>query len=475
MKRAVLFLLLSLSSSFTYAQQFGLTNTRTLVDGFENPAQKTFQVDSSRKYAFNFLIPAVSLHSAFTGPAQQSFKDLVFKRVINGDLPIGQDQSNELLLNSNNYILTFRTFQNIYWDREIGLSWQIRQSGRVRTTNETLVLIDNVDRFSTPEQLATEGLFNNKGLQQLYHQFSLSYREDLDKRTGVGLKLSALSGILYNKFETTRSAIRTGTDGHLVTLNGTYRSNAGFDSLDLAREAVPAFRNPGVSVSLGIRHQAPGGWNVMGNLKDLGMIRWHRSSRTYSFDGDLPVGNTNTPAGRKDFLKEMKKFIKENTEERGFFAPTDAKAEILIERDLDWYRPNLILSKSLFYPGGNIALVNHFRVRSFIFTALGDYNLNRYFQLGGQALYKTPNFEWFIGSDQLFKTYYSAKNLLGKTADNGRGYTGASIYFGMGFRFGRVQEHPLNARSIPGVDNIREEKPGLLKRLISGRKRRRME
>ncbi len=475
MKRAVLCLLLSLFSNLTFAQQFGLTNTRTLVDGFENPAQKTFQVDSSRKYAFNFLIPAVSFHSAFTGPAQQSFKDLVFKRVINGDLPIGEGQSNELVLNSNNYLLTFRTFRNIYWDREIGFSWQIRQSGRVRTTNETLVLIDNVSRFSTPDQLATAGLFNDKGFQQLYHQFSLTYREDLDRRTGVGLKLSALSGMLYNKFEITRSSISLGENSHVLDLHGSYRSNAGFDELDLAREAVPAFRNPGVSVSLGIRHQARGGWTVMGNLKDLGMIRWHRSSRTYSFDGELPVGSTSSPDGRKDFLKDMKAFIKETTEEQGFFAPTDGKAEILIERDLGWYRPNLVLSKSLFYRGGDIALVNHLRVRSFMFTVLGDYNLNRYFQLGGQALYKTPNFEWFIGSDQLFKTYHAAKNLLGNTTENGSGYTGASVYFGMGFRFGPVQEHPLNARSIPGVVNIREEKPGILKRLTSGLKRRRTE
>ena len=476
MKRPVAFLVLSLFSSFTFAQQFGLTGTGTLFDGFESPARKTFKVDSSRKYAFNFLIPTVSVNSAFTGPAQQSFKDLVFERVITADLPIGADEGdNTLHLNSNNYILMFRTYRNIYWDREIGFSWQIRQHGRVRATNETFVLMENIGKFAGPDQLQNSGMFNNKGLSQLYHQFSMTYREDLDKRTGLGVKLSALSGILYNKFDIVRSDIRFAADSHVLDLSGFYRSSAGFDSLDLAREAAPSFRNPGVSVSLGFTRKAPGGWNVTGNLKDLGVIRWNRESRKYSFDRELSVANTHTAEGRKEFLNDMKKLLKENTEQKAFFAPTDGKAEIQLERDLDWYRPHLVLSKSLFYPGGNIALVNHFAVRNFVFTALGDYSLDRYFQLGGQALYKTPNFEWFVGSDQLFKTYYATRSILEKSSAYGQGYTGASVYFGIGFRFGPVMEHPLNSGSIPGVQNIGEQKRGILKRLTSGNRRRKTE
>lgn len=465
MRKRVLLLLLTCWNFGALAQQYGMYNTGTLFDSFENPSQKVFQVDSSRKYAFNFLLPTIALDATFTGPAQQSFKDLVFKSLINGDLPIGENKNNTLAVNSNNYLLMFKIFKNIYWNREVGFSWQIRQSGNIRTTNESLVLLDNIRRFSSPEDFKPD-MFNNRGYNQLYHQFSMTYREDLTRRIGLGAKLSLLSGAVYNKFDIERSDIRMEESGYAVNLNGTYRSSFGFDTLDVTT-VLPDFKNPGLSVSLSANYKAPGGWYLLGNLKDLGLIRWNRSSFTYDFSGDVLVDNTNSSGARRDMLKDVKSFLVRNSAQGSIIAPTDGKAEVLLEKDMDWYRPNVILSKSLFYPGGDAALINHFEVNHFLFTVSGGYNFNNYFKLGGQAMYKTPNFEFFLGSEQLFKTYYSGKNAIFRSSANGRGYTAASAYFGLGFKFGPVREHPLNARSIPGVDNLKQDSPGFFQKLRS--------
>ena len=465
MKKRVLLLLLTFWNLGTHAQQFGMYNTGTLFDSFENPSHKIFKVDSSRKYASNLLIPTIALDGTFTGPAQQSFKDLVFTSLINGDLPIGENKSNTLVVNSNQYLLMFKIFKNIYWNREIGFSWQIRQSGNIRATNESLVLLDNIRRFSAPEDFKPD-MFNNRGYNQLYHQFSMTYREDLTRRIGLGAKLSALSGVVYNKFDIKRSDIRLEESGYAVNLNGTYRSSFGFDTLDLSA-VIPDFKNPGISVSLSANYKAPGGWYLMGNLKDLGLIRWNRASYKYDFSGDVLVDNTNTSGARRDMLKDVKEFLMRSSAQGSILAPTNSKAEVLLEKDLDWYRPNLILSKSLFYPDGDAVLVNHFRARNYLFSVSGGYSLQNYLKLGGQAMYKTPNFELFLGSEQLFKTYYSGKNAIFKTSANGRGYTAASIYFGLGLKFGPVREHPLNSRTIPGVANLKEENGGIFQKLRS--------
>lgn len=474
MKKPVFLLLFTFITTSIFAQQFGLYNTRTLYDAFENPSQEAFQVDSSRKYAFNFFIPTVGIHGTFLGPAQQSFKDLAFRRLINGDLPIGEQGSNTLLVNSNNYLLMFRVLKNVRWNRELGFSWQIRQHANIEATNETLVLLDNVRRFSSTEQLALPDMFNNKGFNQAYHQFSMTFREDLDKRTGLGVKLSALSGITYNKFNIRRSSIRMEEDVYAVNMSGTYRSSFGFDTLDI-NTALPLFKNPGLSFSLSANHKGRDGWYFLGNLKDLGLIRWSNTASRYDFNGDLIVENTNSSGERRDLLKDVKSFVVQNSDKGAFLAPTDARVEFLVEKDLDWFRPNLVLSKSVFFPEGDVALINHLRYKDLIFSVSGNYNFNNFFQLGTQAMYKTPNFELFVGSDQLFKTYYSAKNILFKTAANGKGYTAASMYFGLALKFGPVQEHPLNARSIPGIDNNGQANQGVFKRLLSklkGRKDR---
>ena len=146
-----------------------------------------------------------------------------------------------------------------------------------------------------------------------------------------------------------------------------------------------------------------------------------------------------------------------------FLTPTNAKAEILINKDFNQYQPNLILSKNLFYPGGDIALINNYRYRNLVLTVSSAYNLNNFFQLGGQMMIKSPNFEVFMGTDQFSQTRTMAKNFLNDEIE-GSGHTAASFYFGFAVKFGTVLEHQPNATRIPGFE---EKGGGFFKRLFS--------
>lgn len=64
---------------------------------------------------------------------------------------------------------------------------------------------------------------------------------------------------------------------------------------------------------------------------------------------------------------------------------------------------------------------------------------------------KSPNTEFFIGSDQLLKSYYTTKGALAADENIGKGHTGASVYFGFAVKFGPLMERQQNANNIPGI------------------------
>src|SRR5690606_21002886 len=172
------------------AQNFALYNTRTLYDTFENPSQSAFQVDSSRKIAFNFLIPTITANTHFVGPADVSLKAMLYSNKFYGEgLDIEEKRMNHFNLHSNNYIGMLRIMRQVKNYQEIGLSWQIKAEGQVDLSNASFILFDDYRYF---EQAANTNLFNNKGYAQSYHQFSLSYRQAVDKRLSVGFKASLL-------------------------------------------------------------------------------------------------------------------------------------------------------------------------------------------------------------------------------------------------------------------------------------------
>ena len=123
MKKSLLLLsFLSFTSTISYSQ-FNLFNTRTLYDTFENPSQKAFYPDSSKKYAFNFFIPTFSINGAVTGDEQLPLKRLIYSgRLDARGLTLGDEKINKLTLSENTYLAMFRNFTIVKFNRELRFS-----------------------------------------------------------------------------------------------------------------------------------------------------------------------------------------------------------------------------------------------------------------------------------------------------------------------------------------------------------------
>ncbi|HXH98674.1 MAG TPA: hypothetical protein VNI52_00265 [Sphingobacteriaceae bacterium] len=182
-------------SSFCTAQQYSLYNSRTLFDTFENPAQRAYQVDTSRRFAFNFFIPTLTANATFVGPAQESIRLLAFNSKISPDAPFGE-KDNKLVAHTNNYLFMFRVLKAVKYNQEMGFSWQLRNDTYIRASNETFAVFSDLSKFTNP---AYTDIFNNEGYNQLYHQLGFTYRADYNRRTGLGAKISFLSGSAYNQ------------------------------------------------------------------------------------------------------------------------------------------------------------------------------------------------------------------------------------------------------------------------------------
>ncbi len=457
-------IIISGTNNKAFAQQFSLYNSRTLYDSFENPSQRAYQVDTSRRFAFNFFIPTISINSSFSGPAQNAFKTLLYDGMFNGrDITIGDNKLNNITLNSNNYVAMLRMLKSVKQYKEIGLAWQIRNDGRVKVSNEIFAVFDDYRIFNSS---SLQDIFNLNGYNQSYHQFSFTYRQNYTKRLAIGAKLSLLSGISYTSLRVRQSEINLDESADVidVSLQGTLRSNFKFDNFQ--REMVnPNFKNPGLSISVGTSYKLRDGWFVLGNLKDIGLIKWSKDSYEYNFNtGKIFIDNASNQSADNRLADSLDKNISATSINKSYVSALNGKAEILINKDFGNYRPNLILSKSIYYKSGDIALVNNYHYKNYVLTGMADYNTNGFLQLGGQLMIKTPNVELYMGSDHLIKSLQMLKTFTKNETIYPSGYTGVSFYMGFALKFGRVLEHPLNATQIPGF--IKDPKKGFIKRLV---------
>ncbi len=420
---------------------------------FENPSQSAYQIDTSRRIAFNFFIPTVTINATASGSANPAIKTLIYNGRVNGDnIVIGENKFSTIAYNTNTYIAMLRWLHKVKKSQEIGLSWQIRDDGRIKATNETIALFDDYDLFeNTP---SAKGFFNNKGYNQGYHQFSLSYRQDVNKRLSVGAKGSILSGITYTAFKVVQSDLVIDEENDLmdVSVVGNLRSSFKFDDFD-SGSLKPTFKNPGLSLTTSASYKFRNGWFVMGNIKDLGFIKWNKNSFEYNFNAvNIEINNASNSSADDRLTDSLDKRISNSRTNRSFFSLLNGKAEVLINKNYGNYQPNLILSKSIYYEGADIALTNNYHYRNFVLTASANYNTSKYLAIGGQFMVKSPNTEFFIGSDQLLKSLEMIKDARAGTEPYSSGYTGASFYMGFGIKFGRILEHPANANFVPGFN-----------------------
>jgi len=454
-KRFVLFSIFLFSFICLKAQQYGLFNTKTLFDSFENPAQKAFVLDSSRQFASNFFLPYLGLNAANRGDSKSALSSLINDRYYDtSNIPIGLNKRNRLFGSTNIYLFNFKVFKSYKYHKELGFSWQLRSDAFARYTNEALVVFDDYNRFEGNQT----GLLKADGFGQSYHQFSVIYRENLNKRLAFGAKFSLLSGITYNSIDVSNSSLTVDQANNTVSVGLTARYQSNFLRPDELRfmDLVPTFKHPGISASFGTTYTAKSGVFIMANIKDLGFIRWNKKSHDFSVDNTVTVGRETIDLERPEYINtntlenELERLFVDADRRGGFFTPTNAKADFMVSRKFRFYTPSLIVSKNLFYPGGDAVFVNTFKTREYSLSLSPAYNLNGFLLFGTQAMYQTPNFEFFVGSDNLFKTTaIKQETSLG-------GHSGASVYIGLGIKFGYVVEHPQNSSYMPGLEGDNE-------------------
>lgn len=450
-KKLFLFFAFLLSLNTTKAQQYGLFNTQTLFDAFENTAMKSFTLDSSRKFASNFLLPSFSINAKNTGSTADVIRKAINEGILDTrNLAFGTGEINNVNQHTNVYLATLKIYSSYKYNQEVGFAWQIRSDANVNYTNETLGILDSYKRFNGNP---INNAFNSNGYQQSYHQFSISVRENFNKRLAFGLKMSLLSGIAYNSINISQSYLYAdeNNDQLVVGIRGSYRGNFLYSDEIERKMLFPTFKNPGAAISLGTTYLSRSGFFIMGNIKDLGFIKWNNQSHSVGVNTTKNITNLSTKTS-SDVVEEITDIIKDADSQSGFITPTNAKADFLISKTFGFYTPNVIVSKNLFYQGGDIALVNRFTYNNFSASITPAYSLDQTFMLGLQAMYRSPNFEVFLGSDNLGKSLAIANGINQSDATIGSGYNGASFYMGFCFKFGQVVNHPSNFSTMPGVN-----------------------
>lgn len=456
MKKLILLILTLTGVNSVKAQQYALFGSRTMFDAFENPSQKSFTLDSSRKFSSNFFLPYFGINAANKGESAGVIRKLIQTGDLNtSGLPLSTGRLNHFYQNSNVYVGAFRLFKSYKYQKEMGFAWQIRSDAHIDYTNETLAILDSYQRFNPNQEYF--GILNSKGYEQTYHQFSFTYRENYNKRLAFGAKLSLLSGVLYNKLDVNNSYlfISPEADALGIGLAGTYSSNfTRFNEVD-NKTLFPTFKNPGASISLGTNYTTKKGLFLMANIKDLGFIWWRSNTQRTTVNEQKVITDIST---KRNIDQEITDIFVLAQQPAKFLAPTNAKLDVYASKRYSFYKPALVISKNLFYKGGDAALVNEFITNNFSGSVTPIYNFNNIFMVGLQGKYQTPNFEFFLGTDNLISTGSTTKAVISDNVNTGSSIkgNGASFYMGLGIKFGQIVNHPQFSDVMPGINDQKE-------------------
>lgn len=444
MKKILLSVLLCYASlSSVWAQRFSMYNTGTLYDSFENPSQAAFIADTTKNIALSFIGNA-SIYTYLIGNAQTPVKRRIFlSEPDEGTFTSGQNSINKALVQSNVYLGMIKMFTSLSGRVELGASYQIRANARGFATDATADLINGGSYY---ESLTNkDNVFNGRGFYEGFHQLSVTYREKVTRTFALGIKLSALLGIDYNKINIDQSRLTADT---MPLVRGRYQATY-IDGRYPKRDLLPSFSNPGAAIGIGATFIAPGGIVFQGNIKDLGFIRWARRAATYRFDESSGSGITGGPQN------VFRQAIRDNENYSSFVKPILGRAEFAVAKKFVFgsvmYQPTALVSQQLYGQGAALALINQVSFGTFSTSFSGILNEDKKFDLGLQLMYKKPNFELFIGSEQLGNTFnlYSAYNDNNSAITSSRSHSGASIYFGFSFKIGKLIERWKNESYYP--------------------------
>ena len=433
------------------SQQISLTHSNTQYDAFENPVQTGFVKEQSRKYALT-LFPSLDGFIYLNGASETALKKLLFSRVIpkTGYGEIGLGNTNQVAVKGNVYVFNYRIYKTVNYSRELGISLQFKNDGQGFVTNETLYALKNINQFNKNSYV---GIFNTKGYNQSYWQLSATYRENYDDKWGFGAKISLLNGVSYTKINVNSSSLQINNDNSIdASFIGNYTSSFGVDSFTY-KQLYPNLKNMGAAISGGVSYTHPKGLYVTFNLRDLGFIGWGKNTSRYDFDGNVRVENINTSNANKQFNTQFGNLTTNTKINKRFTTIVDTKIILAASKNYGFYTPIFVFSKSTFRKDGQIGLLNNFRLNAFNFGLNPIYDFQTKLNLGGQLLIKSPNAEFFLGSEQLFPTYYFAKGYVQNNENLGKSQPKASVYIGLTVKFGSKMQNIGNADEIPGLND----------------------
>ena len=435
-----------------FSQKIALTHSGTMYDSFENPVQSSFQKELSRKYALN-LLPALDASLYFNGSANNAFKKFLFTRTVTG-VPIndiGAGKFNQLDVSGGFHLFAFKIYQTVNYKRELGLSFQFKEDGYVKVTNELFAIFDNYNKFS---QSSYQNIFNNKAFNQTYWQLSINYREDYDEMWSFGGKVSLLDGATYSNINVNASTLNINrtANSFVTTFTGNYTSSFGTDTITV-KKALPDFKNLGFAISGGTSYTSINGLYITLNIKDLGFIHWNKTTPTYSFDDGATITNANSADAGNRFGVAFGSIINNNETNKRIYSLIHTKIDIAASKSFNNYTPIFVISKSAFRSDGQIGLLNNYKINAFNFGINSIYDLNTGLNFGSQLLIKSPNAEFYVGSEALFPSYYLAKGYLTKDENIGKTDTKGSFYIGLNVNFGRKMQNIDNADEIPGLND----------------------
>ncbi|MNK50669.1 hypothetical protein D3C87_695500 [compost metagenome] len=437
------------------SQQYALFNTKTLFDSFENPAQKSFVLDSSRQFASNFLIPYLDLSSLSKGNSNTAIGNLVRQGYTQSR--IGNFSNPKTMREDFNvYLIAVRLFKYQKYHSEMGFSWQVKSETQIDYDADISkgLFYETFSRFATIPRINT---FNNNGKFQAYHQISFNYRENYTKRWALGAKVSLLSGIGYAEFNASRSTATISETNLDVDMAAKFRLNYPDGGQIKFKNALP-YKNLGAAITLGTTYTTKSGILFMANVKDLGFIRWGKKSYSGTFDVTKSIPLSDQFKEEDRFQKALDEMAEQNTQQKAFITPINSRADFMISKTFGPYTPNLIVTKHIFNKYGEAAFVNTIKSGTFSFSAIPSYNTDKNFRLGLQGMIQTPNFEMFLGTNDIRQTYYASKDIAKNNQATETGYNRASVYLGMAFKIGYVVEHPMNMSWMPGVGKDKDRK-----------------
>lgn len=452
MKKFLFSCCLILLAAKGFSQQFSQINTGTLFDSFENPSQRAFVPDTSKRYAFNFIIPNISGNFSLTGDAQASLVQRAFGgKYNNAALQIGNGNYNNAVLNFSAYELMFKIFGSVKGDTEFGFFMETKAEGRGSFTDESIAALNGAGAFPANEYV---NLFNDHYNEQVYNAIGLTYREEvIKKKLSIGVKVSGLLGINYGKLDIRESQVDFDhvNNAETISLRGSFYHNKGPGSFDY-RSFLPVTRSPGAQISMGATYKTDDNVYIQGNIKDLGFIHWYSGSIVNNFDATQTATHVTGKGGEDSVYKTVNNILQAGHMLKSFTTATDAKIELSATKSY-WlnqdmtvkYSPTLIASKELQYNGFTAGLVNHVQYKNYHGSLTFSYDNANLLNVGLQLMVKSYNGEFFIGSDRLMQTvaFAGARNNY-STYTNGS-FTGASFFMGFSLKFGPVIEHPLNS------------------------------